>query len=283
LSVVRERFQRAIARHVLPRARLFARRLAGGPQRLQGRFSSWQDACRESTGYDQPAIVERLIEAAEVVIGGGGQKFERDGVVFAEPITPFPLLTFLLIASGRSSNRLTVLDFGGSLGSTYRQCQPFLAHLSFLRWSIVEQAHIAVIGKSRFENDVLRFYSSISEAFAVDHPDVVILSSVLQYLEDPYKTLASVVAFKPSLIIIDRNPYSEMNSDTFSLQIVTDAIFPARLPFRIFGDNSIENRLAPAYRKVAEFDAVDTDMMAGSLVVRFRGKAFERAVNEREG
>lgn len=254
-----------------------------GPQRLRGRFPDWEAACRDSTGYDRPAILQRLVAAAEEVAGSDGRKYERDGVVFTEPVTPFPLLTFLLLVAGRNGSRLTVLDFGGSLGSTYRQCQRFLSHLTFLRWHIVEQSHIAAEGKLRFENDILRFHGSIEDALAEGRPDVVVLSGVLQYLEDPYKILARAVSSRPTLIVIDRSPFSEMEKDAFSLQVVADAIYPARLPFRIFGVNSLESSLLPAYRIVAAFDTVDPDMMAGSVTVRFRGKVFERTEGEQQG
>jgi hypothetical protein len=105
---------------------------------------------------------------------------------------------------------------------------------------------------------------------------------VLQYLDDPYAVLAGASAFRPSLIVVDRNPFFEQKDDAFSLQVVSDAIFPARLAFRIFGHDTLENALAPTYRKVTEFDTVDPDMMAGSATVRFRGKVFARAA-ELEG
>jgi putative methyltransferase (TIGR04325 family) len=253
-----------------------ARRLLGALQPLRGRFPNWEAACRESTGYDQPVILERLIKSTEDVVRSEGRLHERDGVVFTEPVTPFPLLAFLLLAAGRTDGRFTVLDFGGGLGSTYRQCQPFLGHLSHLRWNIVEQENVVAAGNQRFATDTLRFHASIDEAASERSPDVVIFSSVLQYLDDPYGALASAVACNPSMIVIDRNPFWDGDDDMFSLQIVSDEIFPARLPFRIFGRDSMEKVVGQVYRKLAAFDTVDPDMMVGSDLVRFRGKAFER-------
>jgi putative methyltransferase (TIGR04325 family) len=266
-----------------PVARQILLRFRSGYSGLSGIHESWEAAKLRSSGYDQASILEKTISATEIAVRSKSQVYDRDSVIFRNPIVPFPLLAFLLLESSRRGGRLAVLDFGGSLGSTYRQCRPFLTHLSFLRWSIVEQPRVAKVGSERFTTNALRFYGSIEEAIVEDVPDVVIFSGVLQYLDEPYKILANAVAFKPSFIIIDRNPYSETNSDKVSLQIVSDAIFPARLPFRIFGDNSLENWLAPAYRKVAEFDGIDPDMIAGSLVVRFRGKAFERSLHEQQG
>lgn len=283
LFVARERFGRTLARKILSRSYSFAKRFIGPSQTLRGSFPNWQAACRESTGYDQPIILERLAKAAEDAVRSDGGLYERDGVLFAEPITPFPLLALLLLAAGKNEGSLNVLDFGGGFGSTYRQCQPFLTHLSSLRWDIVEQENVAAAGTQRFATDVLRFYSTIDEVVSKQTPAVVIFSGVLQYLEDPYSILASALTCKPAMIIVDRNPFWGGDKDIFSLQIVSNEIFPARLPFRIFGQNSLERELAPAYRKRSEFDTVDPDMMVGSDIVRFRGKVFERVEGNQQG
>jgi putative methyltransferase (TIGR04325 family) len=268
---------------MLLRSYSFAKRFIGPSQTLRGSFPNWQAACRESTGYDQPIILERLAKAAEDAVRSDGQLYERDGVLFAEPITPFPLLALLLLAAGKNEGSLNVLDFGGGFGSTYRQCQPFLTHLSSLRWDIVEQENVAAAGKQRFATDILRFYSTIDEVVSKQTPEVVIFSGVLQYLNDPYAVLASASACKPSMIVVDRNPFWDGDEDIFSLQIVSDDIFPARLPFRVFGSNSLETALAPTYRKLSEFDTVDPTMLVGLDTVRFRGKVFECTLSIQEG
>ena len=265
-----------MVRKVLSRGYRYAKRFLGAAGPLRGRYPDWIAARREALGYDQPVILERMIKATEDVLRSDGRWYDRDSVVFTEPITPFPLLAFLLLAAGRTDGRFTVLDFGGGFGSTYRQCQPFLGHLSHLRWNIVEQENVVAAGNQRFATDTLRFHASIDEVASERSPDVVIFSGVLQYLDDPYGALASAVACSPSMIVIDRNPFWDGDDDMFSLQIVSDEIFPARLPFRIFGRDSMEKVVGQVYRKLAAFDTVDPDMMVGSDLVRFRGKAFER-------
>ncbi|QIP01739.2 methyltransferase, TIGR04325 family [Bradyrhizobium symbiodeficiens] len=223
---------------------------------------------------------DQLVAATERVIASDGRLFERDGVVFSTPIVPFELLTFLLRAAGRSGGTLKVLDFGGSLGSTYRQCRPFLDHLRQLRWNVVEQPAMVEIGKARFADDQLRFFDRIGDATEGSAPDVVIFSGVLQYLDDPYHVLAEACACGASTIIVDRNPVCALAQDVLAVQVVSSDIFPARLPFRIFGAGMIENAMGSAYRKVAEFGCVDSDAVLKALDVRFRGQAFERRAAE---
>ena len=52
---------------------------------------------------------------------------------------------------------LSVLDFGGSLGSTYYQNKKFLDSLDDVSWNIVEQKHFVDAGKEDFEDERLRF------------------------------------------------------------------------------------------------------------------------------
>jgi putative methyltransferase (TIGR04325 family) len=250
----------------------------GGP--LRGPFNDWNEAVERASGYEQPIILKRLMAAAEQSASSGGQKFDRDGVVFEKPITPFALLTYILTSHRRIPDRLRVLDFGGGLGSTFRQCRPFLTQFAQVRWSVVEQAHVAAAGRLQFQTDDLDFYENISDAAGDDAPDVIIFSSVLQYLADPYGVLDQAQCLGPRTILIDRTPFSEKSEDNYGVQVVDEAIFPARLPFRIFGIDRLEDALRPRYRKTGEFDAIDQSMSLGKISVKFKGLGFRPAVGD---
>lgn len=237
-------------------------------------YPDWESAVGMATGYDTMLIRNAVVDAAEQAASSDGLLFDRDGYVFHTPITPLPLVACLLKAASRSSGRLTVFDFGGALGATYRQCLPFLSGLS-LRWVVVEQPAIVEIGRARFATQELQFALTLQEAMLREIPDAVVLSGVLQYVDDPYDILRNVVALKPKTIVIDRNPFSKLENDTFTLQVVQKELFPARLPFRIFGTCTIEDALLPGYRAFARFSAVDPVMRAGHIRVEFLGKAFE--------
>jgi putative methyltransferase (TIGR04325 family) len=270
---------------LLPHLKSFARFASNGMRSVQklvsgrgtflrGRFQDWDAACQQATGYDQPIILDRMIAAADEALKSKGQKFDRDTVVFDRPITPFPLLAFVLMTASKRPDRFHVLDFGGGLGSTYRQCQPFLSQLPYLRWSVVEQPHIVAAGRSRYQSEVLQFHDSLEDAAKISVPNIVILSGVLQYLEDAHGVLGRVKRLKPEVILIDRTPFCEKVDDQYSLQITDDQIFPARLPYRIFGKESLENTLSPSYRGISEFDTVDPDMLIGAMQVKMLGRVF---------
>jgi putative methyltransferase (TIGR04325 family) len=232
-----------------------------------------------ATGYDRSIILERLIVAAERATSSHGQMFDRDGVVFEKPITPFPLLAHILATRRRISDRLQVIDFGGGLGSTYRQCRPFLSQFSRLRWSVVEQVHVAMAGRQRFQDENLEFHDNMIDAAADASPDVIVFSSVLQYLEDPYRVLDQAARLGSQAILIDRTPFSETSADAYAIQVVDEVIFPARLPFRVFGNDRLEDFLRGRYCKIGEFDAIDPNMTLGKIAVKFKGLAFTPAID----
>ena len=85
----------------------------------------WAAAERQSSGYAADVIVDRVAQATREVIAGRAV-FERDSVLFHEPDYRYPIVAALLHCAQANNGRLDVIDFGGSLGSTYRQCKPLL-------------------------------------------------------------------------------------------------------------------------------------------------------------
>ena len=119
-------------------------------------------------------------------VKNGEAVYERDSVLFDEIEYAWPGLAGLMWSRLRCGGTLNVLDFGGSLGSTYFQNRAFLSVLPGVRWNIVEQSRHVETGKAWFEDDRLRFYPDIADCLADTQPNVVLLSNVLQYLEHPY-------------------------------------------------------------------------------------------------
>src|SRR5690242_10882804 len=103
-----------------------------------GNYSTWSEARDASSGYDSPSILEHVTSAMLKVVKGKAA-YERDSVTFDRVSYPYPLLAALLRVASISNGFLSVLDFGGSLGSSYMQCRDFLACIENLRWSVVEQ------------------------------------------------------------------------------------------------------------------------------------------------
>jgi len=217
-----------------------------------GNYSDWNAARRRSSGYDSEEIVERVRSATAKVLSGDAA-YERDSVLFAQVQHSYPLLAGLLRAATENENRLSVLDFGGSLGSSYRQCCEFLSVVQ-LSWAIVEQKQFVACGKRDFETDRLRFFYEIDECVREVNPNVALLSSVLPYLEDPYAVVRSLVNLGIPYIILDRTVFSESENDRISVQHVPSSIYPGSYPIRIFGKNAFRREFAEKYSLLSQFD-----------------------------
>lgn len=243
-----------------------------------GVYPDWATASAHASGYDAPAILERVRDAARAVRSGAA-RYERDGVVFEQVEYSFPVLSGLLHAVAGRSHELSVLDFGGALGSTYQQCREFLDVISTVKWGIVEQPQLVTWGRAEFETEQMTFHDSVGACVERIRPNVALFSSVLQYLNDPYVVLGDVVASEVPYIIIDRTLFSDREEDRFTIQHVPARIYPGSYPVRIFGRGAIKAQLEKKYRIVAEFDASwDGSHIeyCGGVAFRSRGMILSR-------
>ena len=226
--------------------------IAGGGISFRGDFATWDAACAASTGYDSEEILLRT-RAAALKVKHGEAGMDRDGVAFDRVEFSFPVIAALLRGACARGGDLTVLDFGGGLGTSYRQFRAFGAKLQRLRWRVVEQPRMVAAGRELFESAELRFFSSPAEALREGKPDVVLLSSVLQYLRDPYSLLEELAAQAEAILVVDRTPCSESSRDVLSVQTVPSRIYRGSYPCWIFSRGKLESALSRRHSLRASF------------------------------
>lgn len=250
-----------------PSIRLFLRdwlppaflRLAARKNRISwaGEYRTWEDAVRVSSGYSAPAILEKVHDAA-LRVKRGEAAFERDSVVFATYDYSWPLLAILLWIASLNDGRLRLIDFGGSLGSSYFQHRPLLSGLKEIKWFVVEQPHFVACGNAEFEDECLRFCNTINECLAEGPIHAVLLSSVLPYLEAPYRLLDEIFSHNARHIVIDRTPFLlSGDEDRLTVQRVPAAIYPASYPAWFFNQKKFEAFVQKKYRILASFPTLD--------------------------
>jgi putative methyltransferase (TIGR04325 family) len=243
----------------------------------RGNFSHWSDAVAAADGYDTPAILDKQRNAARKVRDGAAI-YERDSVLFGRIEYSFPMLAALLLVSGLNRGNLTVLDFGGALGSSYYQNRGLLKHVA-LRWHIVDQPQFVKAGKAEFENASLKFFPSIDEAWAAGPPDLVLLSSVLQYLEEPFEFLADIVARGPRFILVDRTPVLVEGQERIVVETGRPDIYTNSYPCRLFAPGMIAGALGRDYCMPYDFDThVGTVITAEDARATYRGYFFQRGL-----
>jgi putative methyltransferase (TIGR04325 family) len=243
-----------------------------------GNYASWTDAASASGGYDSDLILTKVKDAL-LKVKSGAAVYERDSVLFDTIEYSWPLLAGLLWVASRNDNRLNLVDFGGSLGSTYYQNRRFLKHLHELHWNVVEQERFVEYGRRYFENDELSFYRDLDECCGEKQPMAILLSSVIQYMENPYALLEKVMSAGFDVIIIDRTPFLGKGGDRITVQKVPAEIYEASYPAWFFNREKFLRFFSGRYDLVAEFESLDR----ANIPSQYKGFIFERISSKNVG
>jgi len=211
--------------------------------------ASWDTAIRDSAGYSDSGILERVDASTRLVISGE-VAYERDGFTFIEPDARWPVVTGLLHAYARDGY-LRVLDFGGSLGSTYWQHRRLLAN-AVDRWAIVEQESFIERGKALPTSDI-EFHADLATAIEQVQPNVILFSSVLQYLEDPMSVVSQLWRDTFADMVIDRTPMWTGSTNVATIQQVPVQLYDGSYPAWIISE--------PLLLRLFEFDGSVTKFM----------------------
>lgn len=222
---------------------------------FSGNYSSWQEVKQVTTGYDAVGILEK-VKVATLEVQAGKAAYERDSVTFEQINYSFPVLAGLLRVAVENQGSLSILDLGGSLGSSYYQYRNFLSIINQLKWSIVEQEDFVNCGKQLFESDFLKFFYSIEDCLKSEAPNVIFLSSVLQYLEAPYEYLQQIIDYGFQYIIFDRTSFLTGGGDRLTIQRVPPEIYAASYPAWFFDRENFLTYFQAKYQIVAEFEAL---------------------------
>jgi putative methyltransferase (TIGR04325 family) len=239
---------------------------------FSGDYGDWAEASAKASGYDVNIILDR-VKHAMLKVKSGEAKYERDSVLFDEVEYSFPLLAGLLRAAAENDNRLSVLDFGGSLGSSYFQCRSFLSVLTLLQWNIVEQEHFVSCGKELFENEELRFFYSIKECLSQTTPNVVLFSSVLQYLQEPYRVLGEIIESNIKCLILDRTIVNSSSEDRIYVQNVPENIYKVSYPCRSLSEKKLKSIIEDRYILVSDFLSLEFNALK-TINSEFKGFIF---------
>jgi len=202
-------------------------------------------------GYEEDSFFEKLKHSAGLVRDGLAI-YERDTVVFDRIEYAWELLASLMLVSQRK-DQIKIVDFGGGLGTSYRQNSSILklAGITTL-WTVIEQPKLIHIGKSEFENDFLRFIPSLSELDSHDL-DAVLFGGSFCYLEDPYNILNQIFLIGPPYIIFDRTPFTDASEDKVAVQFVPESIYKAALPIITFSASKFKNLMNQEYELIVDW------------------------------
>lgn len=236
----------------------------------EGDYNSWAEAQAKCKGYDEETILEKVKESA-LKVKNGEAVFERDGVLFFEEEYTPELREAIMKISSEYNGTISVLDFGGSLGSTYFQYRKILKQLKSVTWCVVEQDNYVNCGKAMFENDELKFEFIIEEAIAKYKPNLLLLGSVLQYLPEPYEWLQKFLQKKFPYVIIERSPFIDGSHDRLTIQHVPEKIYKSSYPSWFFSEQKFLNKILEDYDLILSYPLKDK----ANIRSEFKGFIFK--------
>jgi putative methyltransferase (TIGR04325 family) len=222
-------------------------------EQWSGNFTTWEIAEQNSSGYDDDSILTECKNAL-LKVKSGEAVYERDSVIFEKKEYNLSLLACLQAVAMSSHGRLSVLDFGGSLGSSYYQSRDFLSSIKNVQWSIVEQAHFVECGKVHFENEELRFYHLIQDVVNEMPVTCILLSGVLQYIKDPSDLIRQILDYNFEFIIIDRTGFISDHESVITIQNVPEQIYKASYPCWFFNEKEFLELFGSHYQLITDFD-----------------------------
>jgi putative methyltransferase (TIGR04325 family) len=239
-------------------------------------YPNWNEAKFNSDGYDIDLILSK-VKNASLKVKNNEFAYERDSVLFMKPDYAWQVTTALLLAAAQSQGNLNVLDYGGSLGSSYYQNRTFLKSLTKVQWGIVEQPNFVKAGRENFENCNLKFYEDISDFISENSPNVILLSSVLQYLNHPYDVIKKLSHLDAIILVLDRTPFHDGNDDKIVIQSVPPQIYKASYPMRIFSRARFLNEMKKYWNLLDQREAIGgTVKTKGGVSLTFMGMIFEK-------
>ena len=107
-----------------------------------------------------------------------------------------------------------------------------------------------------FEDTNLKFYYDIKSCIEYENPNVLLLSSVLEYIDKPFELLDELLINNFEFVLVDRTPFSK-NKKKIKLQTVDPKIYEASYPCWFFNEiefvKYFENK---NYRIVESYETV---------------------------
>lgn len=213
---------------------------------FEGPFRSWEEAQSSAKGYGLDEIAERVLNSV-IQARSDSFNFERDGLVLPGNGQDGALIAALNLARASSGTPIQVLDFGGGLGSTFWSHREIVEEIGLVKWTVIEQDSFLRV--SRKLPSIPKLYFEAGDSIPSEHsPNLVILGSVLQYLESPEKVLSSLLGLRPQVLFLGRHPVSNARERIPLVQHVPRRINESDYPMWLFPKDETTRWLASSYR-----------------------------------
>jgi putative methyltransferase (TIGR04325 family) len=227
-----------------------------------GNYKTFAEALSDSTGYRTEEITRRAAGRLEA------QK--RDALTnHLDPRSQQILAALAVVLSHNPGQTLRVIDFGGGTGHYYYLMRRYLDHLS---WAVLETPEMAA-ACGAFANAQLSFHSS-TDTLTGEY-DIVIMSSVLNFVEEPLATFRKL-SERALFCLINRLPLIPSERDRLTIQRVPPSIYRASYPFWFFSENLFLRAIEDTHKVLMRWDVPQDKYFLDGRVVVSCGLLLER-------
>lgn len=225
-----------------------------------GPYFSWDKANSDCLTYSSDLILNKVYEST-LNVSKGGAFYEQDGICFYQEKYNWELLVAILnVARDTKENKVVIFDFGGALGSSYFRNRNLLKvfNVNFV-WIVIEQVEFAKRGNDCFKSDELLFFETIDAALICFKPSMIVLGSVIQFIEKPFELISDICSLSVKLIYIDRLFYSKtITKPELFVQKVPSYIYLGSYPCWVFPQNYIIKQIESFnYKCISTFECGD--------------------------
>lgn len=219
-----------------------------------GNYQDWNLAKNKCAGYNDDIILSKIKEST-LKVKNGEFAWERDGMILDRVYYSWPLLSHLMLSAARNKGDLSVIDFGGSLGTSYFQNRQYLKSLANVTWTIVEQPNYVKIGTENIAFEGLDFCETIDLAFEKHKKyDVFLINCVLPYLDDPYEFLEHLKSYSFKTIIIENTYYNYKPEDRICIQTVDPMFYDSSYPCWFLNYEKVKSIFLDSYEVFQEYN-----------------------------
>lgn len=220
--------------------------------RYLGDYRDWADAAGECEGYDDSAIIEKVISSTQKVLKGEAV-WERDSYLFYQEKYVYKICAAILRCAVQNSGKggaVRILDIGGALGSTYFQNRKYLADVGRIVYTVAEQDHFADYGHENLEDETLKFIRSTDKWEDLERFDIILMSASLQYIPFYKEVISRIKKARPHYIILDRVLTS--NRRRICKETVPEEIYQSSYPLIIFNKEEMDGIFGKDYKLIEE-------------------------------
>lgn len=164
-------------------------------------YPNYKSALSDTTGYQDETLVKVIIAKT--------LKFKED-LKKNYRIDQSLLKIFPAVAASLNSDKLTVLDFGGSAGIHYFIVRSILEKEISLDWRVIETPKMVQEAiKNKLENKELTFYDNLNTAVNEKKIDLAIAIGSIHYTDSPNQILEQILKTNPSYFFLSRTPLAK--------------------------------------------------------------------------